>query len=349
MTSLYYRNWAKVRDLILEELHRRAQREESDAARRAFKNILNAVGAHYRKITEETRFSALAFSVIAGLHAYIDQEMDRLTSEIFVIAKRLSRQAHVFSYATEIEVLARLKGISPRAETPDTIEKNELYFRIRNALFRFGNEIKNALNQAHVLGEDVDACLARISKRFPKPLRYKRPPRELKPITEASEFGTKKASATLDFLDQEEWQGIVDAYKKEFIPKHRGPEYVFDVELGEPEAEEWYGWEVEQEITNDFLNGVRDGTNEAAQEAGIDDLMWVAVLDDKTRPEHWAKHGLTSRQIEKKLEGEWADFEDQTIVPPGGFNCRCRAVPYDSSLPSEPAVDYEEIDAWINS
>jgi len=139
----------------------------------------------------------------------------------------------------------------------------------------------------------------------------------------------------------------VSMYKDEYIPTNRNLAY--DLEAPGTDLEEWYGWEIEQDVNYEFLQIVKEGSSEAVKQAGIVDLMWVAVLDDRTREEHRLKDGLTSSEIEAKLETEWADFDDQETVAPSGFNCRCRSVPFYGDLPDAPEVNYRDFDTWLIS
>lgn len=351
MTSPYYRNWSNARDRALEVIHRRCQKEISDLARRSFLNIINSIRSHMARINDDNRFTAMGKAHLFSTQRYIDTELHlcgiQMLPSIVVMRRRTVR----LMYASELEVLARLKSAMIHGTPPDTLPLGRLSARIDAALSRLGDRLKEEVERGYVNGKSADEIADAVKAKFPKPVRYKKPPRELKPFREAepkTEFKISK-DASLAFISNDEWDDIIDTYKDTYVPTHRGPEYVFDRDIGEPELEEWYGWEVEQEVAQDFVERVRDGTSQAAKDAGIDDLMWVAILDDRTRPEHHAKHGLTSRQIEAKLENEWADFEDQTIVPPGGFNCRCRAAPYDSTLPEAPEFQYEDFDTWVTS
>lgn len=364
MTSAYYRNWSDARDKALEAIHRRCQQEISDLARRSFLNIVHATLSYMRHVDDDNRFTARGRAYMDQARYFVDTELEQLTYSMLTPITHMRMRVLRLAHASELEVLARLKSTTLSGKPPElTVSRTmpasqariraALQARIRAALHRLGDKLKQEIERGYVNSKTADEIVVAVKSRFPKPVRYKRPPRELKPFREVEASGfdyeKPKAQASLSFVTDDEWDDIIDSYKKDYVPLYRGPEYVFDKDIGAPELEEWYGWEIEQEVAQDFVERVRDGQVQAANDAGIDDMIWIAILDDKTRPEHRAKHGLTSREIEAKLENEWADFEDQTIVPPGGFNCRCRPAPYDSSLPEAPEFIYEDFDTWLNT
>ena len=350
ITSPYYRNWVEQTDRALEAVHRRCQQEIADISRRSFLNIVNAVSASMRRVGGDNRFTSAGRAHMQSAQKYVDSEFEHLAIQICGPIARMQRRVLILKFSSELEVYARLKGTTFSGNPPDAPDLAPIFSRVHAALFRLGGKLKDEIERGYVLAKTPEEIIDSVKAKFPKPRRYKVPPRELKPFREVETVWENKhplAQASLSFVTDAEWEDVVDAYKDVFVPQFRGPEYVFDREIGEPELEEWFGWEIEQEVADDFVDQVRNGMIPAAEAAGITDLMWIAIIDDKTRPEHRAKHGLTSREIQAKLDNEWADFDDQSIVPPGGFNCRCRAAPYDSEMPDAPEFHYEDIDSWL--
>lgn len=339
-----YRTFINQRDRALEVLLRHCLKETSDISRSVFDHILNMIILRYRLIDDHSRFTNRARMVLDSIYHEIDHTMRILSSAIAARVSQMDKLVTTFAYAGEVEALSRLFGKSLRAVSPDVPDRR-IEDQVYLALTKLQGKIRIEIEKGYVQKEDVDTLIARIKKVLPKVKRFKTPPKELKPLKEASADEWTK-TASVDFIDESDWAQILSQYKTEYVPTNRNLSY--DVEVGEPETEEWYGWEIEQNITDAFVNRVKDGMVQAATEAGVEDFLWVAVLDDRTRPEHRMKDGLTSTEIETNLEDKWADFDDQASVAPSGFNCRCRSVPYVADLPEAPPVDYGDFNEWLN-
>jgi len=149
------------------------------------------------------------------------------------------------------------------------------------------------------------------------------------------------------FMDEELWNQLLEEYLTDYVPQYREPKMIFDVEVG-GDTEEWYGWEIEQYVTHDFVDRVRKGQDEAAKQNGITDFMWIAVIDDKTDECCAWRDGLTSAQIEAKLP-QHKDDDCDAIVPPAHFNCRCTVAPMLDTMTDEPTVNVTEFEEWLNS
>jgi hypothetical protein len=140
---------------------------------------------------------------------------------------------------------------------------------------------------------------------------------------------------------------MVADYTDEYIPETRAPEFVYDVKQDSGEYEEWYGWEIEQEITNDFVTSVREGQETAAKENGVTDFVWIALLDSVTDDCCRWRHAKTSQEIIDELKDKHADDECKAVVPPAHFNCRCDLAPM-VDMPDEPPPDFGEFDKWLD-
>jgi hypothetical protein len=131
----------------------------------------------------------------------------------------------------------------------------------------------------------------------------------------------------------------------------RGPDdqtLFYDVTTGE--EKERYTWEVEQELTEDFVQSVRSGEQEAAKAQGINDFMWIAILDKATDECCALRDGHSSSEIEDMLDQGKLDSEDcDAIVAPGHFNCRCQSAPMTDDLPERVEIDYGSFDDWLGS
>lgn len=344
-----YRKFTNDRDKALEAMLRRTQKRVSDLSKGAFDNILVAVQLKYRQINEHNRFTHKGRLVLDSLYGDVDYQLRMLADLIGTEVDKLQRATKTLSYAGELEAIGRVFDRRFHMRTPAYRGKDfthSAYLSLSN----MGAKIRKEIESGYVQEKDLDKVLERVKEQFPKVVRYKQPPRNLRPVKEAgldNDAQDWADDATVDFIDDAEWRNVVQLYKDEYIPKNRNLTY--DVEVGEPELEEWYGWEIENHIADDFLSQVKDGMVDAANEADISDFLWVSILDDRTRDEHRLKNGLTSTEIQAKLDGEWADFEDDSIVAPGGYNCRCRSTPYVANLPEVAPVNYKDFDTWLNS
>lgn len=347
-----YRKFINDRDRVLEVFQRNCQKEISDITYDAFKHILFTINHRFRMVNDHTRFTSHGRMIIDSIGHETDAALRHLAHSMLGPIKTMRRLSVNLAVAAEFEAINRVikhAVATPRRMRAPKIsdDTSQLEARLYADLTRVRNKITNAVESGYVNKSTVDKVYDRVVKVLPKVKRFKVPPKELKPLREATTPDDLEDSATLDFMSDSEWRELIDQYKNEYIPKHRN--LSFDAEIGEPELEEWYGWEIENAIADDFVNQIKDGQIDAANQAGISDLMWVAILDDKTRPEHRLKDGLTSSEIDAKLNNEWADFEDDSIVAPGGDNCRCRSVPFVPDLPEAPEVNYGDFDQWLNS
>jgi len=259
---------------------------------------------------------------------------------------RLRRLSGTLGYAAEIEALARISGKDIQSKNPNILQdRKQVHAVISMQLDRFKNRMTEEIERAYVSRETVIELNQRLNSVLPQVRKFKKVftrVKEADPIVKE-----KKISASTDFINDAEWEDILDEYKSAYIPPFR---FVGRDGRFPRTTDETYAWEVERYVTDDFLQQIKEGTLQAADEAGVTDLIWIAVMDDKTRPEHAAKDGLTSTEIEAKLKDEWGDFEDQSTVAPGGFNCRCRSVPFFEKIDETKAeqFDYSSFEEWLN-
>ena len=150
-------------------------------------------------------------------------------------------------------------------------------------------------------------------------------------------------------VDDETWQDIVADYQKKYIPKFRGPDADTGILKPGEDEETYYGWEAEQNLTTDFVDKVRDGQIDAARENGINDFVFIAVIDDKTDDCCLSKDGKLISELQDN-GGSNADGDCEGVIPPLHFNCRCTIAPVSDDLPeAEPRTTFEDFDTWLNS
>lgn len=178
----------------------------------------------------------------------------------------------------------------------------------------------------------------------------------------ARDAGASSDEATL-LLDREgeaAWDDMLDSYKKDFVPVWRAPEYVVDIPITDPThqvttgEDVWYAWEFERDLTNEFVKSVREGTVEAATENGVTDFVWIAVIDSATDACCRWRDGLLVSEIEKELGGHKDEdaecaLEDEGLVPPIHFNCRCTLAPATDNIPDKPDIDSPSFEQWLET
>ena len=225
----------------------------------------------------------------------------------------------------------------------------DLERRITLGFRRIQRDVIDTLESSVLTEQNAQYILDDIGFAFPK-TRAVRPPGIKKLVTkqikEARKPSDKKTGLISGFIDDDVWDQVVQDYLDAEIPT-RGPEdQVTIVSPGKGE-EERYTWEVEQEITQDFLNQVRDGQIDAAKQNGIEEFMWISIIDKKTDECCDWRHGLTSSEIESALNDEHSDDDCDAVVPPAHFNCRCNLAPVTSEVMDEEPLELGDFDSWL--
>lgn len=362
-----YKKFVSRTDKALEQILWNTQTDVSRLSSEAFERV-RAVCAHrYVLIPETDLFGGEASRHFAALDAQIEAIFKELAIHIVARVMRMRKHAYLLARLAEFEAIARAVKHKGKPNIQDAIQKDDvdqamtrltdaghrLDLRIQLSLSRIKRKVMDALELARINQEKAPEMLDRIEKAFPKKVAYKRPPRILKPLREADSDKPVKPSASsvqVNFMDGEEWSDFVQSYKDTELPESR-----FDKEkvtVGEGDRE-MYAWEIEQEITHDFVKGVRNAEGKAGEKGkahGVEDFVWVAVLDERTDECCDWRHGLSTSEIEDKLSDEHDDDECQAIVPPAHFNCRCRLVAV-AEVPEGEEIEDEvaEVDEWLES
>lgn len=339
-----YRAFILERDRALEKLLKNSHLRIADFTSTALREIEAEVALlSYRK-------KSMAFVPNRTLTHQLDQRLVHVFYYLGLLISReissLMRRSRVLASVGEAEAIARTTGkgtYEVKAGEPELFDNDRIQYNLNAQRYN----ILRAFEQGLVLEDSTDELMARVVKSFPEVKRYKKTPRILKPIKEAEQ--QKKSDASTGFVDEEAWNDMVNDYQKEYVPTQatRGPETVSDVKQDSGEHEEWYGWEVESQINHDFITQVRGGQNEIAKQNGYTDMVWIAILDDRTDDCCAWRNGLTSSEIEAKLEE--ADDDCDAIVPPAHFNCRCSFAPYTEELGEPEKVDFSAFDEWIKN
>lgn len=354
-----YRKWALQRDRALEALHTRAQLEASDEIRKLLTHVVLTARAQFHGLNQGLPLTVQWFE--NGIAPYFN----RLSSALYRIATDLRARSYTLARASESEIIAQLSK-KPTAATVHKARVTEvkhnsklpgpkLAHRITLYCDRMRRKITSYAQTAALHAKDPDELARDVFAIFPKPRAVKVPRRILKPKLMEAEIGRKlKTDVAIDLVDEDTWNDMRDAYMDEYVPKTRAPEFI----VGAPatsESETWYAWEFERDLTNEFVQSVREGTIDAANENGITDFVWIAIIDDRTDECCLWRDGLLVSEIEAQLadhEGEDEDcnIEDgEGLTPPIHFNCRCTLAPATDNIPEKPDDGAKDFEEWLNS
>ena len=233
-----------------------------------------------------------------------------------------------------------------RQQKKSTLIGNDLTSRVWLSLMQVRSSILDAFRLALVQKLDAQKILAKVRDAFPKTQVYKKPPRALRPIKESHYLKECRFEVSPDFVDEDDWKLAVDAYKDSELPASRfdqGAEY-------DPETSTMtYNWELEQDLTDDFVQQVRDGQVDAANELGIQEFVWIAIIDNKTCDDCCIpRNGMTTSEIEDALDSGKLDDDCDATSPPAHPNCRCQLAPVASTDDVE-GPDWKSVGEWLNS
>ena len=296
----------------------------------------------------------------------IKMELMLASVQVSEIVKRLRGETYLLAHAGETEAMARATGKPYRTHAKvkaykdkETPSGGSVDDRILLSFERLARSIQDAVQLSFVRGDDVPTTLKRVMKSFPPTRHMSKTPglskRKLKLVKQSDYGDVTDYTPSVSITDDNLWDEILEDYRATTLPSdifQRGPNdttMFYDIQDTDPElAATRYTWEVEQEITEDFVKSVRDGTIDSAKEAGIQDFMWIAVLDAHTDECCEVRDGLSSSEIEKKITDGSIDGEEcDAIVAPAHFNCRCDVAPMTDDLPETEPSGLDDFNDWL--
>lgn len=368
-----YSKFVDARDRALEHMLINGQRRQTEVARYMFNALAHTA------IMYMVRSDARGHSDIKGLTNNLLHTADSFAQDFIKISRTVKRRAYILSYLGEAEAIGKATRQTTqynidhtkimKAEALKSQDGDELP-RVKMYLHRLVSRIVNAIQQSSLKKETPDLALARIVRILPKPKPS--PKKVLSKIKEAKKPFDSFNDAVQDeaqdkipedvalgFVSEEEWKDIVADYRDDYIPSTRGGDTSFDL-LPDDGPDKVYGWEVEKDTTEDFVKAVRTGQMDSANENGITDFVWIAIVDDHTDDCCLWRDGMLTSEIEKALDsGNHQDDECDAIAPPAHFNCRCRIAPaLDSIRDTNNETDDSDVssddqgkdfDTWMES
>lgn len=377
--SSRYTDFIQSRDHALEEILTKYLRANSNVldflklrAHEVASHLSVYLGTHYQAKRARDEFER-------RMHPWFDMAIRQSTH----LMTNLRKTTYTLSYAGQAEGLGRALGVNTRLDLTkeDLKEKlsdespsgGSLHQRVELAYHRLLRDLVDAYQLSQVLESPIEETLARLDRAFPKvkvvkkqkaPMAKMKEAKKKKPDEEIEEenSGSFVMEETIDgsevfvgasrgFIDPADWEEAVQDYKSEYLPFSRGPnDKVFGTsisETGDEEKVEIYQWELEQEVTEDFVQSVRDGELDAAKENGVTDMQWIAIIDAKTDECCSERDGLTTAEIQSKLNDGESMGDCDSVAPPAHQRCRCRLSPMTDNLPEESPPDFGGFDSWL--
>lgn len=285
----------------------------------------------------------------APINHRIDQAFNNAGYKIIQAFYSMRKSAYSLSLVGEAEALRRALGTAAldfrmdydhlySEETPSGGSVND---RVELYLSRLKHKVLDAYKLSSTLSDNPTDTLARIEKAFPKTKKIAKRKKRIdnRKLYEANK---RKPELISGFIDDATWEDLVDTYIRAYELDKRGPEYT--VGRGKDER---YAWEVEQELTEDFVSRVREGQIDAAEENGIKDFMWISILDDRTDECCVWRDGLSTSQIKQELKSGHKGDECDAVTPPAHPNCRCDIAPMtDKDFDTQPE-GLGDFESWL--
>lgn len=361
--STRYKSFVKDRN---KEIERIALHTQTDISRLLFE-VLDRLTGFVSHMALEGRVSIHNLDYLTKqVDAYLWQQFNHLLPLLVARMKRMRRSTFVLTYFSELEAIARatkrtaalsvhdFKTALHRQTHQETILGTELDTRIWQVLGQLRGTLLDAWRGALVREETPKDVVDALKRSYPQVNVFKLPPRALKPMREAAISDHKedkdKDKKEFEFYqgltNDEDWELAVDAYRDTELPESRFDNHAyFDSDAGHFR----YDWELEQDINDEFVKQVRDGQIQAANDLGIQEMVWVAILDNKTCDECCLpRNGKTTSEIEDMLaSGELGD-ECDAVAPPAHPFCRCDIAPVASTDEVE-GPDWKSFNDWLDS
>lgn len=355
-----YKNFVNKRDASLERFLLKTRAKVADELRRFIAVVQVEINRTYPLLNKNT-IDPNTRMALRFLDEAIAKHAEVISQDIAHHWIVMRYMVYPLAQAGEQQALIQTKGGKPKVislEDMRAVAYGELHFggsiegSVQLSMSRLRRDIMDAVEVSRLMQDELPACMERVLKIFPKEERLKRP----KALSRVREADIKRGQDVFSlgdfFLSEDEWQDIVDEYKADFIPRWRDPRYgqlASPVSLGDKNEVAVYPWELERNITEDFVDTVRKGEHDAAKKQGITDFVWIAVVDNRTDDCCLKRDGLTTTEIKTKLDGEWAEDKCRAFTPAAHPNCRCRLAPATDNLPDIPDAGEAEFNDWLDS
>lgn len=359
-----YKKFVRARNKALEKFHLQALLHISSVMHDMVRNIRDRASTGYPDILRYGVYSQQGRQRLQQLQIDLQRMFDMVTPHIVQEMQKLRRMTYVLSYAGEAEAIGQATGNATRyslttdklnaKKSEDTFTGGSILDRVQHINNKMLRKIMNTIELAAVQKLDPNVMLTRLDYTLPKQRKVSTNQRNIT-VGKISEANRKDddedptPDMSSGYVDEATWDEMVAAYKDDRLPSFRGDDVAYTYADKTGERETAYAWEVEQELTQDFVYQVRQGSVDAAKENGINDYQWIAIIDSHTDDCCEWRDGLTTAEIEKELKGSHSDDECDAVVPPAHFNCRCELAPMVEEMPEDVESNEKEFDEWLNN
>lgn len=341
-----YQSVQKYRDEMLENLLHKTLQRMSSRLSQAIHEIERSALAHLARLRHTTHMSGAMQSRL--FEQEVEVILTKLIPELTELYERLARWSQMLATTAEFEAISQAQSFTHRAihAKPNrnvvTSQGYQIGAALEVYLAELRRKIADAFDMSRIRKDDPGVAMERIRRAFPS---IKRVPKRVLTKTPKSlqEADDKKVAFTTGIVDEDDWKNMVEEFRDDYVPDYRDPR------LAEETDEGIYDWKFEQDTTQKLVERVREGQVQAANELGVQDFIWIAVVDKVTDDCCLKRDGLTTKQIEAKLAGEWKDDEDQSAYPPLHWNCRCTIAPLADTVEPQPPFDEEDFNSWLMS
>lgn len=363
-TKTKYTKFVRARNKALERIHIATQLKVSSLVHEKIFSVIDIVKSKYPTLVATGIFTPQGKEQRASLEHSIHAQLDSIVPMIVSLMKSMRRSVYVLTVASEAEAIGQATGMKTKYSlTSDRVTKQQnkdlfsggsIEDRVQIAINKQIRKILDSVELSAIREMPEDKMLKFLKRALPRPQKVSTKQKNIvvRKLKEASKNDVKDDADIPDissgYVDDQTWDEAVNSYKDEYIPSWRGDDvsYSYKTEAGDKETV--YGWEVEKDINQDFVYQVRQGQVDAAKENGITDYQWIAIIDQVTDDCCVWRDGLTTKEIEDKLNGERSDDDCDAIVPPAHFNCRCDLAPMIKEMPDAPESNEKEFEDWLN-
>jgi hypothetical protein len=307
--SAKYKKFIKDRDTALEHIYKNYQVDISNELNTFLMWMTDLIRSRLSRVIHNSNSVFFIPHILKDLDKEYDKRKPLVVNQITMTFAKMSQVTKALSFAAQAEALARstgnIKNIKLQTHKDNYLINSfghPIPGRIELALDRIKRRIWDKIQLSMVDGSDLTTAMDRVISAMPKQKRFKIQPR-IKHLKEADVKVTSLGETDLltGTITDEMWDAILDAYRRDEQIDRRGPEYLVSGKAGDEDAV--YEWEVEQQAADEFYSSVMVGDKDAADQSGVD-LIWIAVLDDRTGDSDAWRDGRLLSEIETTIDEE---------------------------------------------
>lgn len=356
-----YEDFIKQRDTALEKILTKYLHQVT--------GIVNALQTRSEEIASHIGTKAMGREHAKSNRSQFEQRLapffDLAAMRATALVKSLRRTTYALSYLGQAEAIGRALGKTQKAPiTKQDIDQHshkktslgsKIDFHVDLIFHRLLRDVVDAYQMSQAQESPIEETLARIRRAFPSSKKVKKVRAPMAKMQEAGKLKNETEYQQLTIkstgMTESEWQDILDDYLDKEIPEDRAPySTIFAPATDEGPEVEVYEWQFEGDVTNEFVQSVRDGENDAANENGINDFQWIAIIDKVTDECCSSRDGMTTTEIEAALASGDLDADLCDAVTPAAHPwCRCRVAPMTDDMPDVPPSDQGSYDDWLNN